>query len=572
MGEVYLAEDARLARNVALKILPTYFASDDERLRRFQREARAASALNHPNILTIHEVGEIDGVYFIATEFIDGATIRQLLSGPRLSLDDLLNIAEQVSSALAAAHAAGIVHRDIKPENIMRRSDGLVKILDFGIAKLLEPETLERNGGGATATEAGLVMGTVNYMSPEQARGLEVDQRTDIWSLGVVVYEMIARRLPFTGETRMDTMVAILDREPASLPKTNLSSRLELVVNRCLQKSVTDRFSSANELSLALKDVKEDSGSYSKADHDDEPFLRHGLVRPLPWLALTLALAFVLAITIGAVKFFRRSSLMTAPTVGSPNATATHKLYSEMTEAEQLLFIREQEQRISTLMGDRPAQLKQEQLQVIKLFVDKYVSQSKATANRDSLADRYARAPQYVPLIARSFAARKVPVVIGIYLPMIESAYQPCLESNLGSKGLFQFLPQTAKQYGVSRDEMCDAEKMTPAAAHYLADHMAELGDDAESMTLVLLSYTTGAEYVRTALRELREAGDYERNFWTLYAHRDQLGNNFKDGGAWYVPNFFAAAIIGENPQNFGLTTPPLSTVGGEQGAVSSEH
>src|SRR6185369_15505065 len=140
MGEVYLAADERLDRRVALKILPAYFASDDTRLRRFQREARAASALNHPNILTIHEVGESDGVYFIATEFIDGSTIRELLRNDDLSLDEILDIAEQVASALAAAHAAGIVHRDIKPENIMRRGDGLVKILDFGIAKLMEPD------------------------------------------------------------------------------------------------------------------------------------------------------------------------------------------------------------------------------------------------------------------------------------------------------------------------------------------------------------------------------------------------------------------------------------------------
>ena len=195
MGEVYLAQDARLSRLVALKILPAYFASDDARLRRFQSEARAASALNHPNILTIHEVGEDDGVYFIATEFIDGQTIRELIRKKELSLEEILDGAEQVASALSAAHAAGIVHRDIKPENIMRRTDGLVKILDFGIAKLIEPETpdyLNETTGLRTHTEAGLVMGTVNYMSPEQARALPVDERTDIWSLGVVLYEMLA--------------------------------------------------------------------------------------------------------------------------------------------------------------------------------------------------------------------------------------------------------------------------------------------------------------------------------------------------------------------------------------------
>lgn len=221
MGEVYLAADARLERLVALKILPAYFASDDTRLRRFQREARAASALNHPNIITIHEVGESDGIYFIATEFIDGQTIRELVRNQKLSLEEVLDIAAQVASALSAAHAAGIVHRDIKPENIMQRRDGLVKILDFGIAKLMEPEmpdhSTETQPIIRTHTEAGLVMGTANYMSPEQARALPVDERSDIWSLGVVLYEMLTQRLPFTGATRMDTMVAILDREPAPL-------------------------------------------------------------------------------------------------------------------------------------------------------------------------------------------------------------------------------------------------------------------------------------------------------------------------------------------------------------------
>src|SRR5688500_17664977 len=174
MGEVYLAQDTRLRRPVALKLLPAYFASDEARARRFQSEARAASALNHPNILTIHEVGEHGGVYFIATEFIDGKTIGELMRDQKLSLEEMLDCVEQVASALAVAHAAGIVHRDIKPENIMRRHDGLLKILDFGIAKLSEaPDSVQSEGTGfPTHTEAGLVLGTVNYMSPEQARGL----------------------------------------------------------------------------------------------------------------------------------------------------------------------------------------------------------------------------------------------------------------------------------------------------------------------------------------------------------------------------------------------------------------
>ncbi|HSK63142.1 MAG TPA: serine/threonine-protein kinase, partial [Pyrinomonadaceae bacterium] len=263
MGEVYLAQDTRLRRPVALKLLPPYFASDEARLRRFQSESRAASALNHPNILTIHEVGEHDGVYFIATEFIDGKTIGELLRERELSLEEVLDCVEQVASALAVAHAAGIVHRDIKPENIMRRHDGLIKVLDFGIAKLLEPEAPDspdsfgQTAGVRTQTETGLVVGTVNYMSPEQARGLPVDERTDIWSLGVVLYELVAKRLPFSGATRMDSLVAILERAPAPLSKAAPEHCLAVpllrsMVERWLCKDVSGRYRSVNELLVDL--------------------------------------------------------------------------------------------------------------------------------------------------------------------------------------------------------------------------------------------------------------------------------------------------------------------------------
>jgi len=248
MGEVYLAQDGRLNRLVALKILPAFFATDDMRLRRFQREARAVSALNHPNILTIHEVGEAQEIHFIATEFIAGQTIRDLIAAHDLSLEEILDITAQVAVGLAAAHAAGIVHRDIKPENIMRRADGIVKILDFGIAKLTEQPALDSSNEASiilqTQTETGAVMGTVGYMSPEQARGLAVDERTDIWSLGCVLYEMLARRAPFASATRMDTLVAVLEREPppvfqftqfASQDTTALQS-LERIVGKTLCK------------------------------------------------------------------------------------------------------------------------------------------------------------------------------------------------------------------------------------------------------------------------------------------------------------------------------------------------
>ncbi len=579
MGEVHLAADARLERVVALKILPAYFASDDTRLRRFQREARAASALNHPNIITIHGVGESDGVYFIATEFIDGQTIRELVRNQKLSLVEVLHIASQVASGLSAAHAAGIVHRDIKPENIMRRSDGLVKILDFGIAKLMEPErpdhSTETQPIIRTHTEAGLVMGTVNYMSPEQARALPVDERSDIWSLGVVLYEMLTQCLPFTGATRIDTMVAILDREPAPLSEVTNDHYagtllLQKIVSRCLCKDVNDRYCEANELLADLKTAREQINlgfpvakvkkSWQDNFYSPETAARSGYVWFLGAMVLLLAIT-------ATIVLYRRSVAVRPPVTAISDASATGKLYSQMSEVERLNFVDAQEQRISTMMGDRPVKLNEDAVRVIKAYVDRYAAiNGSADLDSESLSVVYGRARPYVPLIARSFEARKVPVIIGIYLPVIESAYRNCYENSIGAKGLFQFLPQTAENYGIAREDMCDVEKMTPAAAHYIADRMAELGEDSESVTLVLLSYNRGPEWVRNTLRELRGTQNYERNFWTLFAHRETLDETFRNENAAYVPRFFAAAIIGENPQTFELQMPPLSSLAGNSG------
>ncbi|HEU4509422.1 MAG TPA: protein kinase [Pyrinomonadaceae bacterium] len=546
MAEVYLAQDTRLNRLVALKLLPEYFASDDARLRRFQSEARAASALNHPNILTIHEVGESDGEYFIATEFIDGQTIRELIKQQALSVEDVLDCVEQVASALSVAHAAGIVHRDIKPENIMRRPDGLVKILDFGIAKLLETAD-DLKAGFRTQTEMGLVMGTVNYMSPEQARGLAVDERTDIWSLGVVLYEMVTGRLPFSGDTRADTVVAILDREPAPLKQ----APLQAVVDKCLSKEVSGRYRTASELLADLKSARQQLNNPVPQAGERQRSSR------VVW-AMLGAVVLVIAVLVGAFVYKQAPAPDTSP---APEAAAVpKKLYSQMSEREKLDFIAAQEQRISAMMGDRPVKLNDDAVRAIKLYVDRYASRVDAPQGEGTKAV-YERARPHVPLIARSFGSRKVPIIIGIYLPVIESAYQHCAGSDLGAKGLFQLMPQTARNYGVARGDMCDEEKMTPAAAQYVADHMAELGEDAQSVTLVLLSYNRGSQWVRDTLRQLRGTENYERNFWTLLANKEKLDEAFRKETAGYVPSFFAAAIVGENPETFGLSTPPLSTL-----------
>src|SRR6266850_1329123 len=274
MGEVYLARDTKLGRNVALKLLPQSLNADEDRLKRFAREARSASALNHPNVSVIHEIGETeDGRRFIAMEHIEGMTLRQRLKQGPIELADAVGIARQVSAALMAAHKAGVVHRDIKPENIMLRPDGYVKVLDFGIAKLTEQRLASDNHKRETTavlqTRPGFVLGTARYMSPEQARGQPVDERTDIWSLGVVLYEMIVGRMPFSGETPSHAIVAILESEPESLMKSLdiVPATLERIVRKALKKDRSERYGTVSELAADLETVKQEltSGSFETA-------------------------------------------------------------------------------------------------------------------------------------------------------------------------------------------------------------------------------------------------------------------------------------------------------------------
>lgn len=263
MGEVYLAQDRKLSRKVALKVLPGVFTEDAERVARFEQEARATSALNHPNILTIFEIGEVEGRHYIATEFIEGETLRERLAAGPLPLGETLNIAEQVASALSAAHGAGIVHRDIKPENIMVRADGIAKVLDFGLAKLAQTQSSQSGPEDSTRalvkTGTGVVMGTVAYMSPEQARGLSLDARTDVWSLGVVIYEMLTGSRPFSGATNSDMVVSILEREPRSLKSFSreIPEELEWVVSKALTKNFDERYQTARDILTDLRRLKQ---------------------------------------------------------------------------------------------------------------------------------------------------------------------------------------------------------------------------------------------------------------------------------------------------------------------------
>ncbi len=258
MGEVYRARDTRLGREVAVKVLPETFAEDPDRLRRFEQEARAASALNHPNILTIHDVGREQRLSYVVFELLEGETLRQQLSSGPLAVAKAIDYGVEIARGLAAAHEKGIVHRDLKPENIFVTRDDRVKILDFGLAKLTHPErtigSLTEAATRTADTEPGVVMGTLAYMSPEQVRGLPVDRRSDIFSFGGVLYEMVTGRRAFPGSTPADTMSAILREEPAEMSDRSAPSSgdLERVVRRCLEKNPEARFQSARDLAFAL--------------------------------------------------------------------------------------------------------------------------------------------------------------------------------------------------------------------------------------------------------------------------------------------------------------------------------
>src|SRR6266480_3756197 len=313
MGEVYLATDITAGRKAALKLLPARFTGDADRLKRFEREARAVVGLNHPNILTVYEIGEDHSIHYIASELIEGETLRQRLEHGPMQLREAVDVAIQVASALVAAHETGIVHRDIKPENIMLRPDGYVKVLDFGIAKLAEQElplTTPRDEAlSLVETNLGSIMGTVRYMSPEQACGAQVDKSTDIWSLGVVLYEMVTGHAPFTGDTPKEVMSAVLEKEPAPLTHyvAHLPAELQQIVSKALCKDRTERYQSAGEVLQELKNLRRKLESKAELERSTAPsWLRW---TRSPTTVALLLLASVLAL---ALPFYWHRNLTTS--------------------------------------------------------------------------------------------------------------------------------------------------------------------------------------------------------------------------------------------------------------------
>jgi eukaryotic-like serine/threonine-protein kinase len=317
MGEVYRAHDERLGRHVAIKIVPTTYADDPDRLRRFEQEARAASALNHPNILSIYDIGQKDGAPYVVSELLEGETLSKRIDGTQLSQRRALEYALQIAHGLAAAHAKGIIHRDLKPDNIFITNDERVKILDFGLAKLTQPDFTQTQSNIVTRrveTDPGSVMGTVSYMSPEQLKGLDVDPRSDIFSLGSVLYEMLAGQGPFYRESVAETMSAILKEDPPDLSRANktVSQDFERLINHCLEKNPEARFHSARDLAFAL-DALPTSGTTVAIPAGTAPIsarlpssvtLRHIIVGTVAAMAVIAAVALVVAFIL---PYFRRT-------------------------------------------------------------------------------------------------------------------------------------------------------------------------------------------------------------------------------------------------------------------------
>ncbi|MFL6538427.1 MAG: protein kinase domain-containing protein, partial [Chthoniobacterales bacterium] len=322
MGVVYLAYDERLGRKVGLKLLPRAFVNDQAQLERLKLEARTASALNHPNIVTVHEIGQVDTTHYIAIEFIEGVTLRERIARGPIPPDEAVEIVTQVASALCTAHKAGIVHRDIKPENIMIRPDGYVKVLDFGIAKSAHTEVRTSATSAILQTNArtqlGVAMGTVRYMSPEQTRAAAVDARSDVWSLGVVLYEMLTTRAPFDGATPVDVKAAVLAKEPDPLDES-APAELQEIIERCLRKNPGERFQTCEDLLAALRAVNR-----KRVSRAGRGF----------WLA---AAALMIAAAIGAV-YLRSHSRETLPNESPLKSIAVLPFADLSAEQDQQYF------------------------------------------------------------------------------------------------------------------------------------------------------------------------------------------------------------------------------------------
>jgi serine/threonine protein kinase len=565
MGEVYLALDETLGRRVALKFLPRLFMQDETQRARFEREARAASALNHPNILTVYEIGGARGRSFIATEYVEGNTLRAKIAEQNLSHKEILRITEQICEALNAAHAAGLIHRDIKPENIMLRPDGYVKLLDFGLAKPLYIKEDARPAMDVASwrrqTQHGLILGTPGYMSPEQARGAELDGRSDLWSLGATLYEMLTGNALLaddsTGRAANEPMANAVDGPVIVELKSNGVQKLfQPILQKALAQEMDQRYQSAQDFLAAIRQTK----SVLEKSRPNEI-----ISRVKRWAVVAaLFIASMIAMMIW------RNAAPIAPAADSQSAVVpaqvpVEKLYWELSETEKRAFIRDAAQNISKMLGDNPSPPAPKHITWIKKHVESYTAKRNSLSTvpgQESIKAVYARASVYAPFIIEAFRAKGLPPILGLYIAMNETDYHPCAKSSVGATGLFSFMPGTAERYGLRTapvDERCDPRKIAQAAARCLEDLTRFFGQDADAMTLAMLAYNSGEKRATRAIAELKAMNFRPISFWTILENNSRLSVPLNDESQNYTPRFFAAAILGENPQRFGLEIQRLS-------------
>ncbi len=567
MGEVYLALDETLGRRVALKFLPHLFMQDETQLARFEREARAASALNHPNILTVYEIGRAHGRAFIATEYVEGRTLRATIAERNLSYGEILKIAEQIGAALNAAHVAGLIHRDIKPDNIMLRPDGYVKVLDFGLAKPVKMAEAS-NPGFTTAqrrlkrqprqqTQEGMVLGTPGYMSPEQVQGETLDARSDLWSLGATLYEMLTGTALSAGAAAVRTVDVLGRHAMVDLLMTGKHRLFQPMLQKALAQQPSHRYQSAREFLIDVDRVK-------MACARGKPKFPSARSKRLAVIAFSLFIVSSLGLIL-----WREAAPVERPAVSQYSIdrgrVSEAELYWKLSDAEKMAFIREAAQNIAKMLGEDPSAHTHRQLSKIKNNLETFVVKRNSLSTdpgRESIKATHARASVYAPFIIDAFSERNLPPILGLYIAMNETEYHPCTESIVGAKGLFSFMPGTAQRYGLRltpSDERCDPRKIAQAAAHYLEDLTKLYGRNADALTLAMLAYNWGDTRVSRAVAELKAKNVHPINFWTLLENNARLSIPMNSESQNYAPRFFAAAILGETPQRFGLETQRLS-------------
>jgi serine/threonine protein kinase len=567
MGEVYLALDETLGRRVALKFLPHLFMQDQVQLARFEREARAASALNHPNILTVYEIGRAQGRAFIATEYVEGRTLRATIAERNLSYGEILKIAEQIGAALDAAHVAGLIHRDIKPDNIMLRPDGYVKILDFGLAKpvreteestpLFNTSLRQQKRQPRQHTQEGVVLGTPGYMSPEQANGETLDARSDLWSFGATLYEMLTGSALSAGASTARPVGVMGGPAMVDLITNGKHRLFRPILKKALAKERNQRYQSAREFLVDIDRAKMSSAGGKQKDASARP-------KRLALIAFSL---FIVS-SFGLI-LWREVAQEERPADSryelDRGRISEGELYWKLSPPEKMDFIREAAQNIAKMLGENPSAHTHGQLSKIKYNLETYVVKRNSLSTdpgRESIKATYARASVYAPFIIDAFSERDLPPILGLYIAMNETEYHPCTESMVGAKGLFSFMPATAQRYGLRlapSDDRCDPRKIAHAAARYLEDLTKLYGRDADSLTLAMLAYNWGETRVSRAVAELEAKNIHPINFWTLLENNARLSIPMTSESQNYAPRFFAAAILGETPQRFGLETQRLS-------------